>query len=223
MTELFYNYFSYLLHPIKYHTDSAFRRMEYERVKKSRLFALVGEEQKSSNPSDFVSFVTVSWFFNILYAAYSLAFIHLGLALSSNLSEMGYLPGLAVSSLFQKKITLIVLLFEVVLFPLSAWVYIKFWKIVITFFKNIFDKEIEEETIDEVLTNSLVGNFFLIIPVIGKMIKQVASVFYIFLGLKHNIRFSAMQSLIVIVSPLILVALFLLFLVFYVMLIINLL
>jgi len=155
-------------------------------------------------------------------AIYSLVFLHLGLQLSESLIESGYFPGINLSSLFQKKIMLMGLLFEVVFFPLTAWVYVKFWRIIISFFGSIFDKDIDETALDDVVNNSLVGNFFLIIPVFGKLLKQISSVLYIFFGVKHNLRFTTIQSVIVVFSPLLFVAIFMLFIAMYTMLVINL-
>lgn len=222
MQELIYNYFNYLLYPKKNHMLLAKRRDELEKMKKSRLFSLVSDEYREMLKLDFSSFTCVSWLFNLLYAFYSLVFIHLGLYLTDGLKELGFFPGLMISSSFQRKVSLMVILFEVVFFPLSAWVYVKFWRILITFFSSIFDKKTEPEALDDVVNNALVGNFFLIIPVFGRFLKQISGLVYLFTGLRYNLQFTLFQSFIIIFSPLILVGLFLLFLVMYIMLIINL-
>ncbi len=222
MNEIIYNYIDCLLHPVRNHQAIYTRRTELERMKKGRLFALVDDQFKEKFNLDFVSYALTSWLFVFVSAIYSLVFLHLGLQLSESLIESGYFPGINLSSLFQKKIMLMGLLFEVVFFPLTAWVYVKFWRIIISFFGSIFDKDIDETALDDVVNNSLVGNFFLIIPVFGKLLKQISSVLYIFFGVKHNLRFTTIQSVIVVFSPLLFVAIFMLFIAMYTMLVINL-
>lgn len=222
MYELIYNYFNYLLYPKLNHTQLATRRDELEKMKKSRLFSLVNDDYRERLKLDFVSFTCVSWIFIILYSLYSLIFIHLGLSFAEVLQENGYFPGLSISSSFQRKLSLFVILFDVVFFPLSAWVYVKFWRIVVTFFASVFDRKVEPEALDDVVNNALVGNFFLVIPVFGKFMKQLAGIFYIFTGLKYNLRFTMFQSLIIIFSPLLLVGVFILFIIMYILLLVNL-
>jgi hypothetical protein len=224
---LIYNYIDLLLHPIKSHESLAEERAQNERMKKNRNFSLVGEEdqevhEKKTFILDFASFATISWIFVFIFAMYSLCFFHLGEFLRDDLTEGGFFSSVLGTSIFQKKVFIISLLFETVFFPLAAWVYIKFWRVVIVFFANLFDKEVEAEGLDEVVNTSLVGNFFLVIPVLGKIFKSISQVFYIFIGLKHNLKFTTIQSFIVIVSPLILVGMFLLFIAMYIMLIVNL-
>ena len=228
MYNLIYNYIDLLLHPVKSHQDLANEREKLEKVKKSRDFSLVDDdlhetrEEKKNFILDFASFATISWAFVLIFAIYSLIFFHFGQYLSDDLSEDGFLASVLGGSLFQKKIFIISLLFEAVFFPLAAWVYIKFWRVIISFFANLFDKNVERESLDEVVNTSLVGNFFLLIPILGKMIKSVSQIFYIFIGLKHNLKFTTTQSFIVVISPLIFIAMFMLFMAMYVMLVINL-
>ena len=126
MNEIIYNYIDCLLHPVRNHQAIYTRRTELERMKKGRLFALVDDQFKEKFNLDFVSYALTSWLFVFVSAIYSLVFLHLGLQLSESLIESGYFPGINLSSLFQKKIMLMGLLFEVVFFPLTAWVYVKF-------------------------------------------------------------------------------------------------
>lgn len=222
MYELIYNYFNYLLYPQRNHSELAQKRDELDKMKKGRLFSLVGDDYKERLKLDFVGFTSVSWIFIILYSMYSLIFIHIGLSFTELLQENGYFPGLSISSSFQRKLSLFVILFDVVFFPLSAWVYVKFWRIIVTFFASVFDRKIEPEALDDVVNNALVGNFFLVIPVFGKFMKQLAGIFYIFTGLKYNLRFTMFQSLIIIFSPLLLVGVFILFIIMYILLLVNL-
>jgi len=223
---LIHNYIDLLLHPVAGHQAFAEQRSEKERMKKSRTFTLVGEddpvEEKKAFVLDFATFATISWVFVFIFSFYSLSFFHLGEYLKPELSEEGFFSAIFSSSQFQKKIFLFSLLFEVVFFPLAAWVYIKFWRVVISFFANLFDKEIEADGLDEVVNTSLVGNFFLVIPIMGKLFKSIMQVLYIFIGLKHNLKFTTVQSFIVIISPLIFVGMFLIFMAMYIMLMVNL-
>lgn len=222
MYELIYNYFNYLLYPQRNHSELAQKRDELDKMRKGRLFSLVGDDYRERLKLDFVALTSVSWIFIILYSMYSLIFIHVGLSFTELLQENGYFPGLSISSSFQRKLSLFVILFDVVFFPLSAWVYVKFWRIIVTFFVSVFDRKVEPEALDDVVNNALVGNFFLVIPVFGKFMKQLAGIFYIFTGLKYNLRFTMFQSLIIIFSPLLLVGVFILFIIMYILLLVNL-
>lgn len=222
MIDLLNNYLQFLLHPIQNHKNLYDKRSELERMRKGRLFALVDDNYKAESGLDFISLTTVSWIFVLVLAFYTLIFMHLGTTLSQTLLDKGFLPGVVVSSMFQKKLLLITVLGEVAFFPLAAWIYVKFWKVLISFFSNLFAKEVEPEAVDDVVNISLVSNFFLIIPIIGQFFKSISSVFYIFWGLKHNLKFTTTQSVIVIISPLIITSMFMLFMAMYIMLVINL-
>ncbi|EQC51397.1 hypothetical protein M901_2458 [Bacteriovorax sp. DB6_IX] len=214
------------MHPIKSHRDFANQRMEQERMKKLRNFTLVDQDdpvtEKKGLVLDFATFAFISWVFVFIFSIYSLSFFHLSEIIKPVIEEEGFLSGLLSSNDFQKKLFLFSLLFEVVFFPLAAWVYVKFWRVIISFFASLFDKQVEAEGLDEVVNTSLVGNFFLVIPILGKLFKSISQIFYIFLGLKHNLKFTTIQSFIVVISPLIFVGMFIIFMAMYIMLIVNL-
>ncbi len=221
MLQVLRDFTDILLHPIYTHSNRAEERQRYETMKKNRLFSVVGEEYNTREMPDFVSLVLIAWLFFMLYSFYSLAFAVFGANVSYEKANY-VISSLIGASEFQRKFFIISLLGNVVFFPLSAWVYVRLWKLLISFCTKLFDKDYEQETIDEVVNFSLVSNFFLIIPILGSFLQFLSSTFYIFIGLRYNLRLSSTQSLMIVASPLVLIGLLLLSIALYVLLIINL-
>ncbi|MEE2742494.1 MAG: hypothetical protein VYD54_01215, partial [Bdellovibrionota bacterium] len=93
----------------------------------------------------------------------------------------------------------------VVIFPLLTLVYVKVWSYLIIFFGILYDKEEESsEVANEIMTTSLSTYAFLAIPIMGEFIQKLTFIFYIFVGLKENMKLGNLQSFLVILSPLIL-------------------
>ena len=222
MIEVFNSYIYILLHPVLAHEKRSEQRKRLDVMKKNRLFEVVRESTAKVQETDFVSIVLVSWLFFIIYSFYHLAFANIGELVHATEETTGFVSSLISSNQFQKKLFLLSLIANVVFFPLSAWIYVKLWRTLINFFLNIFDKERNSESIDEVVNYSLVSNFFLVIPVIGNFIKILCSGYYIFLGLRHNLKLSSLQSFIIVASPLLLIGLLLFAMLLYVLVIINL-
>ncbi len=221
MVSIFKDCIDILLHPIHTHSNRAQERLRFQTMKKNRLFSVVSEEFKTKEMPDFVSLVLVAWIFFMIYSVYSLIYANIGEAVSYEKADHMIASMIGASS-FQKKYFIISLLANVVFFPLSAWVYVKLWRLLISFCTKLFDKDISQESIDDVVNFSLVSHFFLVIPVLGQLVQFISSTFYIFIGLRYNLRLSPIQSLMIVVSPLILIGLLLLSMALYVLLIINL-
>ena len=222
MVETLNSYIQILLHPILTHKARSEERSRLQMMKKNRLFEVVREPTENDRTIDFTTIVLISWLFFMIYSLYSLAFANLGSVITADEETTGFISSLISSSEFQKKLFILTMIGNVVFFPLSAWIYVKLWRTLINFFLSIYDKNVEKDSVDEVVNYSLVSNFFLIIPVIGNFIKMLCSAYYIFLGLKHNIKLNSVQSFVVVLSPVILIGLLLLAMMLYVLLIINL-
>ena len=148
---------------------------------------------------NFFESLGVSWGFVILQAFYSFLGLWLGRYL------MNYLGWGVGEGFTSKKYILIYEVGSVVVFPLLALFYVKFWSYLIIFFGILYDKEEESSEIaNEIMTTSLSTYAFLAIPIMGEFIQKLSFIFYIFVGLKENMKLGNLQSFLVILSPLIL-------------------
>ncbi len=202
-------------------SNIADHREEIEKIKEARLFEIVKDEKERGLHLKFTDFTLASWPFVFIYGLYSLLQIHVGIALAGRMAEEGYLPAIFSSNEFQQKLFLFSTLFKVVFFPLSAWVFVKFWRVIINLFAGLFDKDIEGIELEDAIAAALVGNFFLIIPIFGEFLKFISQVIYLYFGLRYNLRFSFVQSFFILVSPLLLIMGLFLVMIMYITLLIS--
>lgn len=202
-------------------TNIAGHRDELEKIREARLFEIVKEEDRRGVNLRFSDFTLASWPFVLIYGLYSLAQIHIGIMLSAEMAKEGFLPAIFSSSEFQQKIFLFSTLFKVIFFPLSAWVFVKFWRVVITVFAGLFDKDLEGVELEDSIAAALVGNFFLIVPIFGDFLKFISQVIYLYFGLRYNMKFSFVQSFFILLSPVILIVGLFLIMLMYISLIVS--
>lgn len=153
-----------------------------------------------------LEFTAIAWIFSMIKAFYGLGAMSFGyfvmkwLALKISIPSV-YLFGEAFS---YNKFMIFFVLLEMVLFPLGAFVYIKVWELIIRFFINLYEIKLadEEKATSEILSLSLASNLFYIFPIFGELAKHIASLIYIFAGLRSGLGMSVLQSLIVVISPL---------------------
>ena len=214
MKVIFYNYFQALFHPIKFHK---YLREDREKVKNHSGY---GQKLRIANDGEgdpkvlgkmfrlnFFESLSISWGFTILQALYS----YLGLWLGKYL--MNYLGWGAGGGFSGKKYILIYEIGSVVIFPVLTLVYVKIWSYLIVFFGILYDKEEESsEVANDIMTTSLSTYAFLAIPIMGEFIQKLSFIFYIFVGLKENMKLGNLQSFLVIISP---ILLFLAFIIFF--------
>lgn len=221
MINIYQQYIKYLLYPKLVNTNIAGHRDELEKIREARLFEIVKEEDRRGVNLRFSDFTLASWPFVLIYGLYSLAQIHIGIMLSAEMAKEGFLPAIFSSSEFQQKVFLFSTLFKVIFFPLSAWVFVKFWRVVITVFAGLFDKDLEGVELEDSIAAALVGNFFLIVPIFGDFLKFISQVIYLYFGLRYNMKFSFVQSFFILLSPVILIVGLFLIMLMYISLIVS--
>ncbi len=231
MLALWQSYFDLLAHP--FYSHALMRKSRYEAPEDlgnagenvTSLFERPQSAQSSSPGLDFQTIMSMSWPFYIMRACYIMMGIYLtGRVISSELSSDMISEYFSMGYNFQgEQVLLYSTLLWVVLFPLGAWVTMKFWSLLLGFFAKLFMVEEEHlgEVCDEVARTTLVSNFFLIIPIIGDLLKQVSSWIYLYAGCRANLGLSRIQSMIVIVSPIILTSTMMIFMVAYFALLIS--
>ena len=91
-----------------------------------------------------------------------------------------------------------------VLFPLGAFVFVKFWGLLLRFFIRLYELPVkdEERAVDEVVAGSLTSHMFLVVPIFGEIAKHISSMVFLFAGLRSNLGMSVLQALMVVISPL---------------------
>lgn len=159
MNIILYNYFQAFLHPFKFNGFLRNER-EKEQSKWDKETSLRLAEEGESKPEvlmglNFVESVGVSWAFVIVRALYSFFGLWLGLYVVESM-------GFGEQNFDSKKMILIFQVGQVVFFPLMAWIYVKFWTLLIIFFGILYDREAQSSEIaDEILMSSLSTHVFL--------------------------------------------------------------
>lgn len=176
-----------------------------------------GEIEVVERP-DYFQMLYLSWIFYIVYAAYSLLVLYLGIKAYSGQSDVNDFVNFAFDRVsFQwQKIGLVTLLVNVIFFPIYFYVYLKVWRGLLNFFVKIFGRtDVNENQIEQVILSSQSSHLFYIIPIFGQGIKHFTSIYYLYLGMRRNMQFSNLQSFLVLVTPLFLVLIFTFFLLAY--------
>lgn len=148
----------------------------------------------------------ISWSLHMLYAFYSLFALYLGVKsydYFSNSQDFAHLI-LESFSFKMQKFSLFSTLFGVILYPFIFQFAHKFWLGMFKFYANIFDNKQEnlEERGREILSSAFSSNLFLILPIIGNLLSNIAWHFFIFQGLKKKYEFTSLQATLVLITPL---------------------
>ena len=215
MSEVINQYFNSFFHPFQTQALLRERRELLKEQKSQQIFHLVDEKEERPEEDlglSFVEVLSVTWLFSLFRAFYAIVTIYLGYEafLWAN-GEDSYLLPMQIST---SKLNVFFLVLQIVFFPLALWIYSKFWVNIIKLFANLFGYENDvEEISNEIVNNSLTAHTFLIIPIFGEVIQHLGGLVYIFAGLRRNLQMSVLQSVVVLISPLILF-LFLIFFMF---------
>lgn len=215
MLALWQQYFDFLIHPFYSHSKLRLARKSHG----DNVAPLFGSTEAASEGPDFLTLMSISWPFYMMRALYTLLTVFISAQiLTSEFSTEGLVDLFATGYNYQwEKVMLFWTLLTVIFFPIAAWVAMKFWSLLLSFFAKLFQVEEEHlgEVCDEVARCSLVSHFFLIIPLVGELLKQVSSWIYLYAGCRANLGLTRLQSFIIIVSPIILMATLVLFMVGY--------
>jgi hypothetical protein len=161
-------------------------------------------------------FIWCSWPFAILQAIYSVGAILLGLGVVTQF-EREYGASLLSAYIswgdfYLKKWMILSIIVSVILFPLVSWVYVKFWKVFVLFFAQLFNID-SDDRYDDWIENSvaatLSSNILMVFPFIGSLLKKISFVIIFFIHLNCRLGFSRYQSVVVILGPFLLIGIFL--------------
>ena len=145
-------------------------------------------EMNSESKISYLELMGISWALHIVYAIYSVFALYLGVksyAYFSDSKDFSHLILDTFSFQFQK-LNLISVLFGVVFYPFLFQLGFKFWSASFKFYAQIFDNENDDfnEKSDEILTSAFSANLFLLMPIVGNVLSNIAFVYFIFKGLK---------------------------------------
>ncbi len=172
-------------------------------------------QDRGGRKISYVELMGVSWALHILYAFYSIFVLYLGVKsydYFSSSTDFTYLV-LEAFSFKMQKIALFTTLFGVVFYPFIFQFAYKFWKGIFKFYANLFDIQDQDMDAksDDILTSAFSSNLFLLFPIVGNILSNIALAFFLFQGLKRKSEFSSLQASLVLITPLFLVFLFLIF------------
>jgi len=195
MSEIFYSYFSYFLHPFKVNIYFRGRRKDfYGRGVPFLVDESVPMEQDRLE-LDFPEILSISWLLFTIHTFYSLFFIYVANFLFTSFD---------IGNFLNARMMIYVALIQAIFFPLVFWAYAKVWILIVAFFGSLFldeDKDIQDIS-KQVIGVSLSSHIYLLIPVIGGVVRHFAFLIYLFAGLRKNLGLSVTKSFMVILSPL---------------------
>ena len=149
----------------------------------------------------------ISWPLHIIYAFYSIFAVYLGVMSYEYLSSSANFSHILFESVnvtFQK-IGLMMTLFEVIFYPFIFQFGFKFWAYILRFYAQVFEYSGErglDIEIEELLNSIFTANIFLIIPIFGNILSILTQGYYLFIGLRSKLGFTATQAFLVLITPL---------------------
>ena len=203
MQEVFYNFFIRFLHPVKVHTFFA--------SVKSIHYPWIG--RKPLRRIQLSEVVLVSW---ILVMVQTVWFMTAMSGIHSFILRQDISLFLPRQLLVMHGISLLSLVGITVFFPVFALVYNKFWLAIIGFYLNLYKIDRHKQHMEEVVNSSFVSNIFLLIPIFGPLMRNTAVFLFLFIGLSKNLGMTLPQSLLVLLTPLILFLLLLFFILLWI-------
>lgn len=164
---------------------------------------------RSERKISYFELLGLSWSMHMLYTFYSIFALYLGVKSYDYFSTSQNFTHLVLESFSFKmqKFSLFSSLFGVILYPLIFQFAYKFWKGLFKFYARLFDNKTEngEEISDEILSSAFSSNLFLLLPVIGNLLSNIAWTFFLFQGLKRKYEFTSLQATLVLITPLFLI------------------
>lgn len=157
----------------------------------------------------------ISWSLHMVYAFYTVFSLYLGVESYNYINSSKDLSHMVLESFSFKlqKMSLYSTLFGVIFYPFIFQFAHRFWKALFRFYSHLFESKIghREELGEEILSSAFSSNLFLIFPIIGRFLSNIAFCFFIFQGLKRKYEFTSLQASLVLITPLFLLFLFAVF------------
>lgn len=158
----------------------------------------------------FLELLGISWALHIVYAFYSVFALYLGVKsydFLSNSKDFSHMVLTSFNFTFQKW-SLLTTLFSVVFYPFIFQFAYRFWKGSFKFYANIFDysEDVDSESFgekcDDILSTAFSSNLFLLLPIAGNVLSNIAITYFLFTGLKRKLEFTSLQASLIVITPL---------------------
>lgn len=200
MNQLVKSFIYNFIHPIK--------AQEFYYLKRN---GLDGEIEEGKRPLclRLSEVLLLAWVFAFFAALYSIAGVKLGVSL--------YIPESLEGIISLKKlgqITVFKVLMGFVFYPVGMWAWLKVVSGLMKFSASVIgsDEEIEEGMKD-VISGAMAPTILNLLPVVGPGISNLLFWVYCGIGLNKNLRFPLFQTIIILISPLILFTLLMAFII----------
>ncbi|MFZ8933796.1 MAG: hypothetical protein ACO20H_04200 [Bacteriovoracaceae bacterium] len=166
----------------------------------SNIWSIFTGPTKRNKRVDFYEMILVCWIFYIIGSTYTVIFHNFSLTFK----QFSFWP--RSSSLFESTAFLYWTLVLSIFYPLYLLVIKEVWVFIIKFFNIIFSKNSDPELAEDIIITSFSGHILLALPLIGSFFHQLIHLVYLYLGLRKKMLMSRLQSLVIIISPLLFIA-----------------
>lgn len=156
------------------------------------------------NGIDLTEAISISWIWYLIQGFFVLMTISLTTKVYDAIETESVLASMVVDS-WQRatmRLTVISILVGMVFFPVYEYIYFRLYTVVIRFYSELFKLDSSQQSIEQTVQFSMVGNTFLLLPIIGRMISFFSTAIYLFAGLRNNLGMTNLQSVITMVTPL---------------------
>lgn len=191
MIDILARYIEIFLHPFSVHRNMRLQRLgRYVNGRK--------------NGIDLAEAISISWIWYMVQGFFVLLTISTTSHLYDNIETESIIGSMIIDS-WQRatmRITIMTILVGVVFFPVYEYIYFRLYTVVVRFYTELFKLDTTQEAIEQTVQFSMVGNTFLVLPIIGRMLSLFSTCLYLFAGLRNNMGMTNLQSCITMVTPL---------------------
>jgi hypothetical protein len=173
----------------------------------SQIWSLFTAPTKKVEKINFYELVLVCWIFYIIKTTYSVVLHNFSLTFK----HFSFWP--SSISFFESQVFLYWTLIGCIFYPIYLLLIKEIWVFIINFFKEVFNIDADSRLAEELLMTSFSSHILLAIPVIGIFFHQLVHLIYLYLGLRKRMLMSRLQSILVIISPFLFIALFAFFII----------
>jgi hypothetical protein len=193
--EIFETYLMVLVHPFRIHQQFRFS------------FSLPYYPGKKFKPLTLAESIGISWIFAIIQGLLKIVLLNIFLQafLSFQSENFPIIQDLLLSS---GMTTYYFFLFsgclDVIFYPLGVIIGVEVWNWVIKKYARFLNPGLEADKIaEQITTHALASNLFLIIPFFGSIIQSFLHLFLLYAGLRSHLGASRSLSLVILVTPII--------------------
>ena len=197
MIDILARYIEIFLHPFTVHRNMRLQRLGHY---------VNGQK----NGIELAEAISISWIWYMIQDFFVLLTISMTSHLYDSIETESVIASMIVDS-WQRatmRVTVLTVLVGVVFFPVYEYIFFRLYTVVIRFYSELFKLDTTQDAIEQTVQFSMVGNTFLVLPIIGRMLSFFSTCVYLFAGLRNNMGMTNLQSTITMVTPLFALMLF---------------